>query len=234
MYYIFIFQAELQHKIWSTDKNPFQYGGGKSLHHQRCMCGNKCIIFFHTFCLILFWRHLSCLRGLTQRHRSLWKRSTGTRVRCITIMAYQRDLRANKPPDTKPGAGVSGWFPAQLLHRHSQDKENVCPFGESVTVSSTINILLYVRSLNSKTLILQPVLQIHPQKLTHTVCKQRSLSVCSGGHRGRLETNSNTNRPALDSWVKRKYEKPNEVRRRADPSPALVLTGAIRDSKCSA
>lgn len=48
-------------------------------------------------------------------------------------------------------------------------KKNDSPFSESVTVRSMIISLPYVRSLNSKMLILQPLLQIHPQKLTRTV-----------------------------------------------------------------
>lgn len=92
-------------------------------------------------------------------------------------------------------AGFKGRVPTHMFQWHSQGKENVCLFRESVTVSSMINILLYVRSLNIKMLILQPLLQIHPQKLTYTVCKQRSLSVCSSEHTGRLETKSNRRDP---------------------------------------
>lgn len=166
------------------------------------MYGNKCIMIFHTFCLMLFWWHLSCLKGLTQQHHSLQKPSlaecTGRRMRCITIMVYRWDLRANKPPTQN-----QGWFvrliPSSAV-RPMLSRQRKC-LSARWKCHCMINILLYVRSLNSKTLILQPLLQIHPQKLTHRVCKQRSLSVCSGEHTGRLETSSNTNQPALNSWV---------------------------------
>lgn len=159
---------------------------------------------FHIFCLILFWWHLSCLKGLTQPHCWSQKHSLSRLYReedamhynnvfmCRTVLSVRCQLKSQWTTWDKPGLVLKGWVPVHMFQRHSQDKENVCPFSESVTVSSMINILLYVRSLNIKMLILQPLLQIHPQKLTHTVCKQRSLSVCSLEHTGRLETKSNT------------------------------------------
>lgn len=85
-----------------------------------------------------------------------------------------------------------------LFHRHCQDKENAPLFGGSVTVRNTINTFPYMWSLRSQMLILQPRLQIRPQKLTHSLCKQWSLSVSSGERAGRLETTSNTTKAV---WI---------------------------------
>lgn len=133
-----------------------------------------------------------------------YKRGSGT---VINHLWFVKTLRSSKRPvlqwevsltekshelsDTKHSRFLKGYVPAQMFHRRCQDKEQAPLFGESVTARNTINTFPYVWSLNSEMLILQPRLQIRPQKLTRRLSKQRSLSVCSGEDAGRLETMSN-------------------------------------------